>query len=325
VSARASEIAVVVPSHNRPIRLRWLLNALEDQTLERGRFEVVVAHDSGGDETETLLRTHPLARDGTLRHLRFEPSRGAASKLRNAAWRASTAATIVFTDDDCRPPPEWLEHALGAAGDHPAAILQGMTLGDPEEEANGRAPWPHSQRILPPEPWAQTCNIVYPRQVLEEFDGFREEPPLLAGEDTELAARARAAGVEYLGAPDVLTYHAVEDAYLPQRLRSLWRWGDLAMLVKRHPELRDDLPLWIFWKRTHVWLPLAIYGAIRERRNPLFALLAIPWLLHTFPTRGTDPRGRLRSILEMPGRLAIDVTEFIALVRGSIKHRTLFL
>ena len=29
------EIAVVVPSHDRPVRLRWLLNALEEQTLPR--------------------------------------------------------------------------------------------------------------------------------------------------------------------------------------------------------------------------------------------------------------------------------------------------
>ena len=41
----APEIAVVVASHDRPLRLRWLLEALADQTLARYRFEVVVAHD----------------------------------------------------------------------------------------------------------------------------------------------------------------------------------------------------------------------------------------------------------------------------------------
>ena len=30
----AADIAVVVPSHDRPLRLRWLLNALADQTLD---------------------------------------------------------------------------------------------------------------------------------------------------------------------------------------------------------------------------------------------------------------------------------------------------
>ena len=36
------EISVVVASHDRPLRLRWLLNALEEQTLERDRWEIVV-------------------------------------------------------------------------------------------------------------------------------------------------------------------------------------------------------------------------------------------------------------------------------------------
>ncbi|MDQ3936983.1 MAG: glycosyltransferase family 2 protein, partial [Actinomycetota bacterium] len=81
--AEAPDIAVVVPSHDRPLRLRWLLNALEEQTLAPGRFEVIVAHDSRDPETEALLRDHPLAAGGTLRHLRFAPGPGPAEK-RNA-------------------------------------------------------------------------------------------------------------------------------------------------------------------------------------------------------------------------------------------------
>jgi len=32
-------ISVVVPSHDRPLRLLWLLNALASQTLPRNDFE----------------------------------------------------------------------------------------------------------------------------------------------------------------------------------------------------------------------------------------------------------------------------------------------
>ena len=53
-------------SRDRAIRLRWLLNALEEQTLPAERWEVVVAHDSIGPETEQLLRSHPLAEAGVL-------------------------------------------------------------------------------------------------------------------------------------------------------------------------------------------------------------------------------------------------------------------
>lgn len=284
-----------------------------------------MAHDSSDSETETLLTTHSLARAGVLSHVRFPPGRGSAGKLRNAGWRAARAPVIAFTDDDCRPPPTWLERALEATAEHAGAIVQGMTLGDPDEQGNRHAPWPHSQRILPPVPWAQTCNILYPRELLERVGGFLEDPPLSAGEDTELAIRAQRAGGPYVGAPEVLTYHAVEADNLLRRLRSLWRWQDLAFLVKTHPHFRNEFPLWIFWKRTHVWLPFAVVGAVLERRNPLFAVMAVPWLVHTTPTHGTNVRGRLRNISELPGRFAIDATEFLALARGSVKYRTLFL
>src|SRR4051794_37320240 len=109
------EIAVVVASHDRPLRLRWLLEALSDQTLERDRFEVVVAHDSTGPETDALLQAHPLAEHGTLRRIRRPPGSSPPGANRNAAWRAARAPTVVFTDDDCRPPREWLAKALQAA------------------------------------------------------------------------------------------------------------------------------------------------------------------------------------------------------------------
>src|SRR4051812_11116946 len=190
----APEISVVVPSHDRPLRLRWLLNGLAEQTLDRHRFEVVVCHDSGGPETAELLRTHPLARAGALRQIEASPS-GAGHK-RNRAWRAARASTIAFTDDDCRPATDWLERALAAGRATPGAILQGTTLPDPEEHTISRhAPWTASQAIRPPVPQAQTCNVVYPREVLERLGGFDET--MLTAEDTELAERARAAGVPY--------------------------------------------------------------------------------------------------------------------------------
>jgi glycosyltransferase involved in cell wall biosynthesis len=320
----APEIAVVVASHDRPLRLRWLLNALEEQTLDRGRFEVVVGHDSSHPETEELLRAHPLAESGTLRHVTLPAGSAPPGRNRNAAWKEARAPLIAFTDDDCRPPPEWLARALEAARAHPDAIVQGATMPDPRESRMLLAPHWRSQMIVPPTPWAQACNIVYPRAVLERAGGFDEG--LHSGEDTDLALRARATGTPYVGVRELLTYHAVDARGLIGRLRSLSKWLDAPAVVKRHPELRRDFPLWLFWKRTHVWLPLAVAGAALERRNPLFALLAIPWVTHTLPQQhGTHPRGRYRALSELPGRAVIDLAEFAVLVRGSVRHRSLLL
>ncbi|MFL5886401.1 MAG: glycosyltransferase [Thermoleophilaceae bacterium] len=313
------DISVVVPSHERPVRLRWLLNALAEQTLDRNRFEVIVAHDSG-QQTKALLRTHAI----DPREIDLPPC-GAAPK-RNAGWRAARAPLVAFTDDDCRPPTEWLERALAAAKRHPGAIVQGMTMPDPDEVAlEAAAPHTHTQRIVPPSHAAQTCNIVYPRDVLERLGGFVEG--LESGDDTDLAARARREGVGYVGAREVLTWHAVEPTTLWRSLRGARRWQDVPAAVKRSPELREHMPMWFFWKRTHVWLGPAVAGAALARRKPAAAAaLALPWLIHALPQEyGTGPRGRARAISELPGRAAIDVAELAALAKGSVKHRSLLL
>lgn len=317
-AAPGPEISVVVPSHERPLRLRWLLNALEEQTLERSRFEVVVVHDSG-DDTDELLRTHPLG----VRHERLARGSGLAGRKRNMGWRLARAPLVAFTDDDCRPPEGWLSGALAAAGREPGAIVQGATRPDPDELGLVRAPGWRSLTIDPPVAWAQTCNIVYPRTVLEATGGFDEA--MTSGEDTELALRAIAGGTRYAGAPEVLTYHCVEVPPLSARVRGARRWASLPLVVKRHPGVRRLLPLGIFWKPRHAWLGPALAGVALAPRWPLAFALVLPWAAKAAPSYGPGPRGRLRAVTELPAAAVLDVAEVAALARGSVRHRTLFL
>jgi GT2 family glycosyltransferase len=316
-------ISVVVPSHDRPLRLRWLLNALEDQTLDRDDWEVVVCHDSRGPETGELLRSHPLAGAGLLRELTIEAGHGPGIK-RNRAWRASRAPLIAFTDDDCRPPPDWLAGALAAARANPGAIVQGRTQPDPDELGVLHAgPRMRSQEIDPPVLWSQTCNIVYPRAVLDAIGGFDDELDWV--EDVELACRARAAGTAYVGAPDVLTYHAVDEASVRSVFRAAWRWRDLPGVVAAHPELRAAGAGWgYFWKPRHARLALAVAGAA-SRRPLIAALAAVPWAVEAMPSYGSSPRGRVRAFSELPMQLGLDLVEVAGMVAGSIRHRTVFL
>ena len=301
-------LAVVVASKDRPERLRWLLNALTEQTAPH---ELVVVHNSEGPETEALLR------ERGVQHVEAPAGLGPAA-MRNIGWRLAGAPLILFTDDDCRPPADWVENALAAARAHPGAIVQGQTQPDPDElNVFHHAPHARSQQIEPPHVMAQTCNILYPREALEAAGGFDETFPQAVGEDTDLALRARAQGVEYVGAPEVLTYHAVFSG-LPSRLRSTWRWQHMALLVKKHPRLRGELPLggWA-WKTSHATFLLAVAGLLLRR-----PWLALPWLLGTPRLYGTHPRGLARTATELPGRAVVDAVETAALLRGSVRYRT---
>lgn len=307
MNAAAPELAVVVPSRDRPQRLRRLLDALAAQRAPRERWELVVATHGEGAR---LATDHPVgARVVGARSL------GAAAQ-RNAGWRAARAGAVLFTDDDCRPPSDWVASGLEAARAHPGAIVQGATRPDPEERHLLGRRYARTQCIEPPVPWAQTCNILYPRAVLEACDGFEEA--LDAGEDTELALRARAlTGAPYVAAPAMLTYHAVDAPSLRGHLRTIPRWGSLALVLRRQPQLRSQLVAGVFWKPAHAWLVLAGLGALLALRGrPLRgALLALPWARATPARRPSD----------LPGRAVVDAAEIVALARGSLRHRTLIL
>jgi hypothetical protein len=270
-----------------------------------------------------MLREHRLTQLGVVRELQI-PGRVVALQ-RDMGWRAGRAPLVAFTDDDCRPPADWLERALQAAELHPGAIIQGRTVPDPEEvEILQRSPHPRTQDIVPPSVWAQTCNIVYPRSVLESVGGFDLGTPASVGDDTDLALRAIANGVGYEAAPEMVTYHAVHDGTLVDRIRSGWRWGDLPYLIKRHPELRRQLPARYFWKPTHAWMAPAL--AVLLTRGPRAGLVAaLPWAVASWPQYSGNFRGRVRGVSELPGHALIDLVEMAALARGSIRHRTLLL
>jgi GT2 family glycosyltransferase len=313
------DISVVVPAHGRALRLRWLLNALQEQTLERDRFEVLIAAEQEG--LLALVREHPLGARAVV-----APGSGPAAR-RNAGWRAARAPVVAFTDDDCRPPADWLAGLLAAARTHPGAVIQGATVPDPDEVALvGAAPHARTQEVHPPTPYGQTCNIAYPREALERAGGFDESFPLAAGEDTDLLLRARELGAPLVAAPAALTYHGVDAGTLRAAVRTAWRWRDLPLVVTRHPQLRRQLPGGVFWKPTHPRLLLAVAGAAVARRRPwLGAVLALPWLVAGARRYGTSPRATARGLLELPGHSVVDAAELLAMGRGSLRHRTVLL
>ena len=122
----------------------------------------------------------------------------------------------------------------------------------------------------------------------------------------------------------MLTYHGVEEGMALDAVRDAWRWGDLALLFKRHPELRRELYLGVFWKRSHATALLALAGGLAFRRGPLRVVLAIPWVASHRSGR-SDLRGAVRDVLELPGWAAIDLAEALALGRGSLRHHALLL
>jgi glycosyltransferase involved in cell wall biosynthesis len=318
------DVAVAVASHDRPVRLRWLLNALEEQTLPQERWEVIVGHDSVGPETERLLGEHPLAAKGVLRHVSLPPGSAPPGANRNAAWRLARAPIVAFTDDDCRPDPDWLGTALVLATAHPWTIVQGRTepdAADPSRPRRGMLR--RTMDVTPPTKEAQTCNIVYPRALLEAVGGF-DEGFAQWGDDVDLAYRAKAAGAGHLGAPELVVRHVTEFPALRERVRDARKLAELAEVVRRHPDYRYAAyhPLGLFARPSHARLVLAMAALAAARRRPALALLALPYAQLLRAQARRSPDGRLR---RAGAQAVVTAAEVMHAARGSLRSRTLYL
>ena len=316
-------VSVVVASHARHLRLRWLLNALEEQTLPRARWELIVVHDYDADTAERVLDRHPLAEDGTLRHVAIAPGTGSPARQRNIGWRDARSPLVAFTDDDCRVDPRWLEELVAVAEREAGAVVQGTVRPDPFEQALFLAPHVRSLQVDPVNPYRQTANILYPRALLERLGGFDETA--VAGEDVGLSLRAERAGARLAAAPGALAYHAVESHSLPGILRQNLKWRYLAYLVKQHPEFRRHLVLGVFWDMEHLTVTAAAAGVAGATRNRAALMLAVPYVVRAMNRRGPGWKSRTIAAGELPGAAVRQFAEVLGMAAGSVEHRTLLL
>jgi GT2 family glycosyltransferase len=324
MAAAQPDISVVIPTHGRENRLAFALESLADQTLDRGRFEVIVVR---GPDTSGPRAAAP---EGLAVRFVAAPRLGMSAQ-RNAGWQAARGELIAFTDDDCRPTARWLERLLERA--EGATIVEGRTDPDPDERhlLYGLA---RSKTEHGPNEWYPTCNIAYPRSVLERVRGF-DERFRLASEDTDLGLRARGAGAKLAYVEEAQVWHSVHSRTVPQALRDARRHSELARLVGRHPRQRRELWARVFYNETHAALALLVAGLLVSRlrgrrgrhRGQIASLAAAPYLFlyarMLCRSGPVTPRRAARHAAQLPVELAVDLTQILAALRGSARHRVM--
>jgi hypothetical protein len=239
-----------------------------------------------------------------------------ATAKRNAGWRTSTAPVIAFTDDDCEPSPQWLASLLPEFDDPRVDIVQGPTLPHPAD-AHVSGIFKRTIDVRQHTDTYPCANVAYRRSALERVEGF--DPAFWGGgEDTDLAWRVRETGGLVAFAEGALVHHAVRPADLAQHLRSLPRWQTLALVVKRHPQLRARLQHRVFWKASHPAALLAVtaVAAAVLLRRPRLCVLVAPLLVRRVREAG------LRSGLQLA---VADVVEVGVVLAGSARYRTVLL
>jgi glycosyltransferase involved in cell wall biosynthesis len=308
------EVSVVVATHNRAKRLERLLAGLREQTLSPSRFEVIVVDDGSTDATQDVLAREQARGLLCLTTLAHADPRGPGG-ARNRGWPVAGAPVVAFTDDDCVPTPTWLEALLGRfnCGDEP--IVRGVTVPNPAE-AHRLDPYAKTVDISYSSPHYETCNIAYPRALLQRVGGF-DESFRIAGEDGDLGWRAAAAGGRPEFAPEAVVHHAVFARGPAGGLRDALLATEGVQIYKRHPQLRGHLAAGVFYNRTHPMLLGAGIGLVWALRQPLALALCVPYA-RSVRARCRRPGARAS---HAPFFVAFDAVQMAATIRGAIRNR----
>jgi glycosyltransferase involved in cell wall biosynthesis len=299
-------VSVVIPTIDRVGLMERCLTGLE--TEQGVPFEVIVVHDGAPAMTDLLDRW--MDRLPNLRPVRISERRTCAK--RNAGWRSARADVIAFTDDDCQPTAGWLAAGLAAMGPD-TDMVQGKVLPHPADDGE-RGVFARTVTVDGPSYDFPNANLIYRRSALERVGGYDEVGFWGAGEDADMAWRVLESGGSFTYAEDALVYHAVRAATFTQHIKSLPRWANLALLVKRHPQHRDHFEGRVFWKRAHTTALLAIVGLVGSLVDKRAIVLVAPHFVRRIREMGGKRRGIQQA--------AADIVETGVMIAGSVRYRT---
>ena len=205
----AERISVVVPTHERPDRLARCLTALAGQTVV-SRLEVLVVDDGTRDPATVSSVAAPF---GFVRVLSL--GRQGPAAARNAGVRQATGSVICFTDDDCRPQPDWAERLarrIAGGADAVAGSTVNGAAGNPFAEASQII----ANHLMVPAaaPAAglafATSNNLACRADVARAVPFDERYRDAGGEDREWCGRLLDAGHVLAAEPGAVVFHDQE-------------------------------------------------------------------------------------------------------------------
>jgi GT2 family glycosyltransferase/SAM-dependent methyltransferase/Flp pilus assembly protein TadD len=187
---RTPKVSVIVPTYNRPDRLRMALESLAAQTFQD--FEVIVVNDAGCEIGFVIAACADRHRITTITHDR---NRGLAA-ARNSGLREAKGTYIAYLDDDDRYLPNHLETLVGYLDRHECCVAYTDAWRVHERQIDGMyvetgRDVPYSYDFSPADllvsNYFPVLCVMHARQCLEEVGYFDES--LFAHEDWDLWIR----------------------------------------------------------------------------------------------------------------------------------------
>lgn len=171
-------LTIIIPTCKRAGALGHLLESLEPQVTGKSHCSTIVVNDGSHDNDYKRL----IQRFSFVVYIPLPVNRGGGAS-RNAGAAKATGEYLVFTDDDCIPPPHWIDWLLSTIMEFPFyAAIAGPAFFKPGYHSglirsyireHGFLPKPYITgeclRVLP------TANLAVHRDWFNKIGGFSEK------------------------------------------------------------------------------------------------------------------------------------------------------
>ena len=287
------KLSVVIPTLNRARLLARTIDRIENQTISRDLYEVIVVDNASTDDTHLVLGEK--SREYSNLKFLYQPKPGAAP-TRNAGLRQATGEIVLFIDNDILAEPELVARHLEYHSRYPNASIIGDVITPWNENTDPFLRYLRHRGIYNPYTitsgpmdfsYYHTGNVSTRRAALMGVGGFNEEFFIYGMEDIELGYRLQKAGCLMIHGEQARAIHH----YFPNYREFIERCGQagfsLGKLLELHPELKEQFVQNGKWtrllKRFHLLYRIFSYGAESASR----------WLVGWEERRGTGPVSRL--------------------------------
>jgi glycosyltransferase involved in cell wall biosynthesis len=218
MSSQETLISVIVPHLNQPESLDICLSSLDDQTLARPLFEVIVVDNGSTCCPASVVARHPQT---VLLH-ELEAGPGPA---RNRGVQHATGKILAFIDADCRAAADWLSTIYQTL----CSVPEGTVLGGDVQiwranrdtftaiEAYEAVFSYRFKLFIEQHGYCGTGNMAVRRS---DFDKVGPFAGIRIAEDVEWGERARAAGLTFRYIPEIVVFHPARASL--QELYSKW-------------------------------------------------------------------------------------------------------
>jgi GT2 family glycosyltransferase len=318
-SSERPDVAVVVPTYQRPENLRRLLAALAAQTVQEQQWELVIV-DDGSDQTNAQTIDELAAHSSLPVRVLHTPTNAGPARARNLGWRSTSAPIVAFTDDDCVPRPDWLAAGLSVLQQSERiGVVQGQTLRPVNTDGYPYSPFTVIREVKTPSPWFEGCNLFFRREALDAGGGFDENVGWFC-EETELGWRILERGWDRAWADDAVVEHDLTERPWLWHLRNHFLEGNIVRIAARHPSIRSMF--WRPWavKRENALFALALLGLLIGTRRRAGLLLALPYA-RMFPR----PWDRDADIIAITHQVSVHAASLAGKAIAGLGERTLLL